>query len=76
MNGTILHIYKNKGDIKGRTNYRPICLTQLIHKIWPNLITRILSMIMHLLTNHNHYGYRQGLSTIDGIIKLEQYIME
>ena len=30
--------------------------------------------ILHLLTSNNQYGYKQGLSTIDAIIKIEHYI--
>ena len=36
--GTV--VYKNKGDAGECENYRPICLTQIIYKIWSGLITR------------------------------------
>ena len=55
-------------------NYRPICLTQIIYKIWPGLITRKLTNIMHILARNNQFGYKEGVSTIDAIIKVEQYI--
>jgi len=38
--GTVVHIYKNKGDIRGRKNYRPIFLAQLEYKIWPIMETK------------------------------------
>ena len=30
----IVYIYKNKGDAGGCGNYRPICITQIIYKIF------------------------------------------
>jgi len=74
--GTIVHIYKNKGEVTDTKNYRPICLTQLIYKIWSALQTQRLSKILHLVTSTTQYGYKQSLSTIDAIYKLEQYIQE
>jgi len=74
--GTVVHIYKNKGDIHECKNYRPICLTQIAYKIWPILITRRLAKILHALANINQYGYKQGLSTLDAIQKIEQYLRD
>ena len=76
MEGTIVYIYKNKGDASECKNYRPICLTQIIYKIWSGLITRKLTKIMHIITSNNQYGYKEGVSTIDAIIKVEQYIKQ
>jgi len=74
--GVIVHIYKQKGDIHECQNYRPICLKKIAYKIWPILIARRLSKILHLLTGTNQYGYKQGLSTIDALYKVENYIQE
>jgi len=71
--GTMVHIYK-KGDAHECKNYRPICLTQIIYKIWSKLITGKLIQIIHLLTDQTQYGYKPGLSTLDTILKIEQYI--
>ena len=38
--GTMVHICKNKGNIRGRKNYRPICLTQISYKIRPIIETK------------------------------------
>ena len=43
-------------------------------KIWSGLITRKLTKIAHILTRENQFGYKEGISTIDDIIKFEQYI--
>ena len=40
------------------------------------LLTRRLAKILHLLTGTNQYGYKQGLSTIDALYKIENYIQE
>ena len=54
--GTIVYIYKNKGGAGECGNYRPICLTHVIYKIWTGLIARKLTKIMHILTINNQYG--------------------
>jgi len=71
--GAIIHLRRK--DMKTeRNNYRPICLTQIIYKIWSKLITNKLTRIMHLATSNTQYGYKQNVSTADAIIKLEQAI--
>ena len=72
--GTILYIYKNKGDSGECGDYRPICPSQIIYKIWSGQIARKLKKITHILTSDNQYGYEEGISTTDAIIKVEQYI--
>ena len=59
---------------RGCGNYRPICLTQIIYKIWSGLIARKLTKIMHIITSNNQYEYNEGISTANAIIKVEQYI--
>jgi len=76
LNGAVVHIYKNKGDAHECKNYQPICLTQIIYKIWPILITRNLIQILHLMTGIQQYGYKQGLSTLGAIQKIENYAQE
>ena len=38
--GTIAHIYKGKGEIDECSSYRPICLAQVIYKIWSQLLKK------------------------------------
>jgi len=73
-NGAVVHIYKNKGDVEGCGNYRPVSLLQIAYKIRRNLITRRLEKILHIVTPINQYGYKENVSTIDAIVKIEQYI--
>ena len=65
---------KQRGAPAECGNYRPICLTQIIYKIWSGQITRKLTKIAHILTSNNQFGYKEGISTIDAIINVEQYI--
>ena len=69
----VVHIRK-KPSTTLCNNYRPIFLTQIIYKIWPKLQTQRLSHIMHLLTSNIQYGYKNGLSAIDAILKIEHAI--
>ena len=73
--GALVHIRK-KDSMQECPNYRPICLTQIIYKIWLKLQTNRLSRILHFVTFNTQFGYKSGLSTIDAIIKLEQSIRE
>ena len=45
-------------------------------KIWSIATTRRIARILHLLTGIDQYVYKQGLSTLDSIQKIEQYIRE
>ena len=72
--GVIVHIYNNKGEVDECSSYRPICLTQVIYKIWSQLIAKKLSKILHTLTKKQQYGYKTHLSTSGAIIKLESYL--
>ena len=51
----------------------PICLTQIIYKIRAGLIARKLTNLMHIPTRRNQFGYKDGISKIDDIIKVDQY---
>ena len=74
QNGEIVYIYKNKGHAGGCGNYRPICVTQIVYKIWPGLIARKLTKITHILTSNNQYGFKEGISTTDEITKAGRYV--
>ena len=73
-NGAVVHIYKNKGDEKECDNYRPISLLEIVYKIWSNLVTKRLAQILHIVTSNNQYGYKENNSTLDAIMKVEQYL--
>jgi len=74
LQGTLVHIYKNKGDPKECSSFRPICLTQMIYKVWSKLLTSRLAQILHIITAQTQYGYKMNVSTIDAIMKIEDYL--
>ena len=65
---------KNKGNLEDCIYYRPICLAQIIYKIWPQLVTQKLAKILHIITDQNQYGSKENLFTIDAIIMVGGYI--
>ena len=67
--GAIVQIYKNNGGVNEFQNYRPICITQIVYKIWTILITRRLAKILHITTGTNQYGYKQGPFKTDALCK-------
>ena len=69
--GAIVYIYKTNGDPIDCGNYRPVLLTQIICKIWPGRIARKPTNITHILNRRNKLGYKEGISSIDVIIKIE-----
>ena len=73
--GSIVHIYK-KNDPQECDNYRPIFLTQIIYKIRPSMITKRLSIILHMLANNAQYGYRAGVFEIDAITPQVKLLQE
>jgi len=76
VEGTVVHIHKNKGDITECSTYRPICLTQIIYKIWSQLIAQKLIKILHLITKNTQFGHKTHLSTIDAITKIESHLTQ
>ena len=71
-----MHIYKQKGAPEDCASYRPIFITQIIYKIWSQLIAQKLAKILHLIANKTQYGYKERISTIDAIIKLEDQLQK
>ena len=72
--GTLVHIYKNKGEIEDCNSYRPICLAQIIYKLWAQNLTKRLAKILHTLTSTQQYGYKSNVSTADALIKIESHL--
>lgn len=74
--GTIIPLYKNKGDTNDTNNYRGITLLSCLGK----LFTSILNERLYIFSNDNNIinetqaGFRQGYSTLDHIFVLKSII--
>lgn len=68
----IIPVYKNEGDKTDPTNFRPISLISNIAKLFEKCIhTRVYNFLTkYEMLSHNQFGFRQGKSTEDAIIKL------
>ena len=58
--------------LKLPTNMRNTDSIQNMVRTHPNETNKI----MPILTSNNQYGYKEGVSTIDAIIKVEQYFKQ
>ena len=70
--GSIIPIYKNKGDIKSPENYRPITLVSCIGKLFTAILNKRLTDFIesNSLLNCNQAGFRKKHSTVDNIFVL------
>ena len=69
----IIPIYKNKGDELDIANYRPIALTQVIRRIYEQLLERMLAGVEQQLCS-TQGGFRPNRSTYDQILILHEII--
>jgi len=72
LSGTIIPIYKNKGDIKQPENHRPITLLSCLGKLFTSIINQRLTEYIesYNLLNYNQCGFRRNHSTVDNIFVL------
>ena len=69
-NGTIIPVYKNKGDQRLPSNYRPITLLSVPGKVVMSiLMRRILPLLLHH-RRPEQAGFTPGRSTVDCILAL------
>ena len=73
----VVPIFK-KGESTDKRNYRPISLLPVISKIFEKIIKK--QMINFLASTNflspNQYGFRQGLSTEDALLKFYSCLMK
>jgi len=74
VEGTIAHIYKNKGGPGDTKSYRPSFITQIIYKMRAQPIASKLPSIAHLIANQTQFGYNTNLSTINAVVKVESFL--
>jgi hypothetical protein len=69
---TVIPLYKKKGSKSDPANYRPIALITPFSKISEKIfLKRVLSFLnANDVLAKNQYGYKEGISCVDTIIKL------
>ena len=74
--GTILPIYKNKGDRMDFNNYRDITILSCLGKLFTSVINSRLNKFADetKLINENQTGFRKNYSTLDHIFLLKNLI--
>ena len=74
--GTISPIFKKRGDPSSPLNYRPICKSPYLSKIFEKVIHSRLSK--HLTDNNIisplQFGFRKNISTLDAIIHFTEIL--
>ena len=68
------HTHTQKENIQECSNYRPICITQIIYKIWANVHTNRLARTLNIATSIAKFGYASELITIHAIVKIARAI--
>lgn len=68
---SVVSLIFKKGDIKNVSNYRPISLITTYAKIFEKVLNFTLVKFLNKcnIISDNQYGFRQGLSTNDAIVK-------
>ena len=74
--GTILPIYKNKGDSSDPSNYRPITILSNLGKLFTSILNNRLTKYLDSsgLLAENQAGFRSGYSCSDHILTLHLLI--
>ena len=67
LRSRIVLIFKNKGSSNNIDNYRPISLTNSIHKIFAAIIQKRLSDQIDPYLQKTQFGFRKGKSTAHAI---------
>jgi len=76
LEGSIIPIYKNKGDRTDTCNYRPITILSCLGKLFTAVLNRRLSKFLETnnILEENQAGFRQGYSCSDHIFTLHALI--
>ena len=76
LEGTIIPIYKNKGDPKDPNNYRPITILSCLGKLFTSILNNRLTTFLeeNNILNENQAGFRKHYSCSDHIFTLHALI--
>ena len=74
--GVIKPIFKNKGDSKVPSNYRPICILSCLGKLFTMVLNERLKLYSESqsVIGEEQMGFRKGYSTTDGVYVLQTLI--
>ncbi|KAL6538155.1 hypothetical protein OROGR_012143 [Orobanche gracilis] len=67
---TLIHLYKNKGDVQDCANYRGIKLMSHTMKLWERVIEHRLRRSVKI--SENQFGFMPGRSTMEAIHLMRQ----
>lgn len=76
LEGTIIPIYKNKGDPQDPNNYRPITILSCLGKLFTSVLNDRLTKYLedNEILHENQAGFRKGFSCSDHIFTLYSLI--
>lgn len=76
LNGVIIPIYKNNGDSKTASNYRPITILSCLGKFFTSILNlRLIKFLNeHDILQQSQAGFRKGYSCQDHIFTLHSLI--
>jgi hypothetical protein len=76
LEGIIIPIYKNKGDPKDPSNYRPITILSCLGKLFTSILNSRLNKYLddNEILDQNQAGFRKGFSCSDHIFTLYSLI--
>ena len=74
--GTIIPIYKNKGDPQAPENFRPITLLSCVSKLFTSVLNNRLNKFLedNNILIENQAGFRKSYSTLDHIFTLNSIV--
>ena len=76
LNGIIMPIYKNKGNVNDPNEYRPITILSCLGKLFTAILNNRINSFLdnNKLLNENQSGFRKDHSTSDNIFILHSII--
>ena len=69
MENSLNNFYIKKGDFSNVSNYRPISLLCILSKVLESIVRSKISSFGQLLISHQQFGFVEGLSTLNQLLK-------
>lgn len=71
----ITPIFKSSGDKQNIKQYRPVCISSIIPKLFENLVSRQLYPILSTVIAENQHGFLKGKSTATNLVSFTDYVI-